>query len=138
MFLVNVDMHHDMFNANKQLDCGNWLGYIRQEYNHDGIWIANPVSADMYGLTDDDLPETSRRKRLGELIPTSTKIIQDEQFDLIFLCRSDNWLPPHLDERFSEMCDVIQGCFHHVMMEQNIDKPRNWQKYIKSIENFLR
>lgn len=45
--LINIDMHHDMINDNKKVDCGNWVTFIMNEYGRDNMyfrWIANPVS----------------------------------------------------------------------------------------------
>ncbi len=136
LYLVNADMHHDMFNQNPETDCGNWLGHISQEYDTSAVWIANPVSKAMYGITDDDIPKDSSISQLAELIPESSAVIQDKQFDMIFLCRSDNWLPPHLDNYFSEMCEVMKEHFHEIIMEQDIDKPRNYMHYAEQMKNF--
>ena len=43
--VTNVDMHHDLFNGNPNLDCGNWLMHIHNEIPNTRIsWVANPVS----------------------------------------------------------------------------------------------
>ena len=46
--VINVDMHHDLYNENKSLDCGNWLSHIKKEYKTKLHWVANPVSMEMY------------------------------------------------------------------------------------------
>ena len=41
--LVNIDMHHDMFNENETVDCGNWVSHIVKEIPKTRIrWISNP------------------------------------------------------------------------------------------------
>lgn len=97
--ITNIDMHHDMFNGNPTLDCGNWISHIKQAIPKCKItWIANRTSEEAYGLKG--LPV---KYELDELM--------DRQFDLLFLCRSDAWLPPHLDDRFLEVLAVIRRTF---------------------------
>lgn len=121
--LVNVDMHHDMFNEDPKVDCGNWIGFLTKEYQEMcPLWICNPVSKEMYGIKEKDVEHT--KHKLAELIPETLDMIQDERFDLIFLCRSDIWLPPHLDDKFLELAELIQSHFKHVTAERDALRPR--------------
>ena len=96
--LVNIDMHHDMFNENETVDCGNWVSHIVKEIPKTRIkWISNPVSKEAYGLTD----------RKFEIIENDFESIRDKKWDLIFLCRSDIWTPPHLDREFIDIANLI-------------------------------
>ena len=91
--VYNVDMHHDMFNKNKALDCGNWISYLQRQCNALELkWVVNPISEDVYGLEEE---------RFGHLLLHSIKEIDVTDFDYVFLCRSDTWLPPHLDVEFN-------------------------------------
>lgn len=101
--ITNIDMHHDMFNKNKTLDCGNWLSYVEKDCNKLNInWVCNPISEEMYGLNNiKDLLFHS----IDELDKTYN------QYDYIFLCRSDNWLPPHLDKDFDKLSKRIISRF---------------------------
>lgn len=119
--LINVDMHHDFENGNPEPDCGNWIMHLADEQEKAGNkiafnWIVNPVSLDMYGIEPNDT--------LRELTLPSLDRIAEEKFDAVFLCRSDAWTPPHLDKYFTEVCDVIKGCFADVKIERGIDRPR--------------
>lgn len=114
--IVNIDMHHDMFNDNTELNCGNWLSHIAQDFKRHNIsWICNPLSLECYGFTKDEIPKVN----------TSLKAITDCKFDIIFLCRSDNWFPPHLDSEFHNIVQLIQSRFKHVAIESNVKEPRN-------------
>lgn len=101
--LVNIDMHHDLFNDNQTLDCGNWIGKLMEHLksiNKHYIlsWIANKTSFEAYSLKQNELPHTY----------DNFDILKNKTWDLIFLCRSDNWLPPHLDDSFTDLVnDVI-------------------------------
>lgn len=115
--IVNIDTHHDILNDNPSLDCGNWLKFIIDEYDAGFIWVANPQSAQVYGLGE-DVGFTSA------LMPTTLDMIENREFDLIFLCKSNTWVPPHLDLYFTELCDAIEKHFSNVTIEDNVQLPR--------------
>lgn len=109
MHITNIDFHHDMFNGNQTLDCGNWIQFVKQEVNNHGYemglrWIARQESLKIFGIESD-----KRMKRIYEqkIISTDLSIINNQQFDIIFLCRSDPWTPPHLDKHFIDLIDFI-------------------------------
>lgn len=117
--LVNIDMHHDMMNENPELDCGNWIQHIIDDYGTDKVglrWIANPVSLKVYGFTKEELSKV--------LIPSDLHYIEDEAYDMIFLCRSDPWVPPHLDTYFQEITALILKQFDMIKAEKGIMKTR--------------
>lgn len=138
--VVNVDMHHDFVNDNDELDCGNWASYFFQKQQDKGgrlgfRWIANPISVPTYGIENDPELEAFRN-----LIMPSLKYIEGKEFDIVFLCRSDTWTPPHLDGYFTELCDLIKEHFDYVKLEKGIDKPRTSYleiaKKVKGLMNF--
>lgn len=108
LWISNIDMHHDMFNENPTLDCGNWIGHIQDRFQTARMeWIANPISREMYGLDDPQY----------DMIKTGIAAMKRKTFDVIFLCRSDNWLPPHLDSRFTELAECMIDTFHNIEAE---------------------
>lgn len=115
--VVNIDTHHDFFNDNSELDCGNWLRFITEEYKAGFIWISNSISAEIYGFDRND-------NHSDKLLPVTLDCIKDKKFDLIFLCRSDTWTPPHLDEYFFDLCQLISSHFKNINIEPEINKPR--------------
>lgn len=124
--IVNIDMHHDFFNNHETLDCGNWLSHIYNDYpNHCNIsWIANPVSNLCYEFD----------QTLNSIVQNSIRSIQDFKFDILFLCRSDNWLAPHLDCHFDNLVKLISLRFPNVCIEKSVQTPRD----IHSIANNIR
>ena len=114
--VVNIDMHHDYSNANEELDCGNWVSHLQQEYKtFKWRWIANPVSTEMYEAHE-----------LDNLISTSINTsLEKEKYDAIFLCRSDTWLPPHLDSRFENLLKYFANVFNSVKASNLVMSPRN-------------
>lgn len=132
--IVNVDMHHDMINHNDELDCGNWVTYLGNKRKAAGEkmgfkWIANPISLDVYGFTNEEI-----QNEMKNIVKNSLSAIKDEQFDAIFFCRSDMWTPPHLDKHFTKLCDAMMSYFNNVAMESNIDEPRFDFKHISNTE----
>lgn len=132
--VVNVDMHHDMFNDhNEIIDCGNWVSALQRDMNEAGYgmffqWVVNPVSLKMYGLEGDIWEKIT--------LPSLAKV-KDQQFDVIFLCRSDMWLVPHLDRAFSEVCDLIVEHFDNVEIRDNVDLPRKMgNELLHTLERF--
>ncbi len=113
--IVNVDTHHDCFNENKEVDCGNWISFILKEYPKSKlIWVANPISLEVY-----DAPE------LNPLVHQSLAYIEDMHFDAIFLCRSDNWTPPHLDTDFFDLVQELKK-FQCVQVQKGLTKRTEW------------
>ena len=69
-------MHHDIFNDNAELDCGNWISNLIKDNviaksspkEYKSIrWIANPISLDTYGLSDKLDPQMQRSSILSIL-----------------------------------------------------------------------
>lgn len=132
--VVNADMHHDITNANPELDCGNW---IKQLILHGCLtkqnlkWIHSPVSFEAYGIdTDNDLFLSIKNIDAG----TTLSSIQNEKYDLIFIARSDSWSAPHLDGYFNELINTVAGHFTNAVIEQSVNKPRTqYMQYAESV-----
>lgn len=118
--LYNVDMHHDLFNDNDEMDCGNWIGHLKEEISCDVTWIANPVSKKVYELQNFDI------------IQEDLSVLKDKQFDFVFLCRSDAWIPPHLDIYFDDLLELMCRTFNEVMGDPQIQDPRDIEDIYES------
>lgn len=115
--ILNLDMHHDFQNDNTELDCGNWLSHVKRDCPNAKIqWITRPTALELYNLTEPNLP-----------IHTDLKILKDFQPDLIFVCRSDTWFPPHLDPYFDTFIKELQALFpDNCYIEPCVQTPRNF------------
>lgn len=123
--LTNIDMHHDFVNDNPNVDCGNWIGRLSHENILVGLdWIANPVTAKMYGLDEKGDKSDTMDKLLASLMKSTVGNAADEQFDLIFLARSDTWTPPHLDADFQRLVVFLKNHFENVTIEKDVLNPR--------------
>lgn len=96
--IINIDFHHDMYiTGGSTLDCGNWLRFLADlKPDADIKWVMREDS-DTEALT-------------GEFPYATTTNIDEVQgeFDLIFICFSSPWTPPHLKPRFDEMCKCVE------------------------------
>lgn len=116
MHIYNLDMHHDFVNSNSEIDCGNWLGYAVKNFdNCKATWIYNPVSPEMFDFSE--LKSLEKRKTL--------RCLKNKEFDLVYLCRSDAWTPPHLDNYFTELVYNMAEKLTRNKVEQGILQPRN-------------
>lgn len=90
-------------------------------------WIANPVSKEAYGYGMD-----SQR---FEMVKTNFESIKGKTWDLIFLCRSDIWSPPHLDIDFDSLAKLIMETSAECRYTSDIMCPRfESETFLQSIE----
>lgn len=115
--LTNVDLHHDLYNENKVLDCGNWIEFLLKErLVSDFTWIAKPLSQQVYGLSDDDMNGFHAHFDLSKLI--------EAKFDAVFICKSNPWVLPDFDPYFSELVELCKKHFQTPDIESEIKKIR--------------
>lgn len=121
--VYNIDMHHDSSNLNMGIDCGNWLGHLHSDLkcrknNPVKIkihWICNPVSYKMYDIEDLNIPNR---------ITSDIKKLPDKHWHGVFLCRSDQWVPPHLDQEFLWLSHIIKDRTTTVHIDPEVTKSR--------------
>ena len=129
--LTNLDMHHDMFNNNKEVDCGNWVSHITELYPTEIKWVVNPISESLYGLEGN---------RFKPLLLHSVADLKSSQYDYVFLCRSDQWLPPHLDKDFADLSRFIKetmSCPILIQKELEIDRMEVCEDMRRQIQECL-
>jgi len=96
--LYNVDFHHDCYFSHAEdrpVDCGNWVYKLIEKYGDDLIvgWIRQPDSDPW---------------KDGELWEMKLTDLSDRLFDLVVLCRSGMWSPPHLDQHFISLAKRLK------------------------------
>lgn len=102
--VYNIDFHHDMyhyFSSGEEVNCGNWARKLIHEgryYNSDYIWIKRKDS-DVMTLSG----EVCCYKKT--YLKTALRGIK---FDYVFLCKSPEWTPPHLDKYYQNMINCIK------------------------------
>lgn len=112
----NIDTHQDYKNENLKPDCENWAGMAIQDFYVTVKWISNDLS-----------PYYVRHPEITSL-GTSLEALKDQQFDGIFLCKSEPWYPPHLDTYFSVMVNIIRNHFDRTTIQKGITKEREYLK----------
>lgn len=93
--LAHIDDHHDSrpLDTPDQVDCGNWVTALhKQRLIHSVKWYCNDESS-----TECINKKVEVRKDLNEALAQGP-------FDIIFLCRSGAFVPPHLDDAFAQLC----------------------------------
>ena len=101
--LLNIDFHHDCYDlGDENLTCGNWLRILSQDTDLNAAWIKRKDSD-----TDGDLSAIGNKMVSNDLSSDIFNLFHDQCPDIIFLCRSDPWSPPHLDRSFSMMIDLL-------------------------------
>lgn len=107
--LWNIDFHHDVYNMDNPVgvDCGNWLGLLSHASDPQSTfhWIGRGDS-DIGGNKSGDSTVLDRFPWLE--LSTISEIPNEEPFDLVFLCRSGMWSPPHLDNSFLSLTRFLK------------------------------
>lgn len=100
LMLVNIDFHHDFYHYYKGSDicnCGNWLRRVMEERPNTKVkWIRRKDSQ-IYSL-DGAVPFEHTEE---------IQAIKNMKFDYVFLCRSPEWSPLHLSNRFEDLVSSV-------------------------------
>lgn len=98
--IVNIDFHHDYYHyykGNDYCNCGNWLRRVVEERPDTKVkWIRRKDSQ-LYSL-DGIFPFEHT---------DNIKTIRNEKFDYVFLCRSPEWSPLHLKNKYEELASYM-------------------------------
>lgn len=125
--VFNIDFHHDLYGMNdisrQNVDCGNWMVRLFDEYDCSYTWV-NQHDSDKR-LDSDDFCEVKE---------ASIEELQKEKFDLLYICRSSIWSPPHLDKFFIDTFNpLICQKEIEVTYEQGIFDDRYNDEFIKMV-----
>jgi len=117
--ITNVDFHHDCYVSilgNTPLNCASWLSCLYEEnnFNINSLWIAHDNSYDFWDASYID--EYS----------TDIKDIENISYDMIFICKSKEYMPPHLDLNFIQMINNIDK--NKIYLERSVLQNR-WNRY---------
>ncbi|NLP45173.1 MAG: hypothetical protein GX351_11180 [Peptococcaceae bacterium] len=96
LMIVNIDFHHDYYHyymGRDKFNCGNWLRRVLEERPETKVkWIRRKDSQ-LYSLEGIFPFEHT----------TDIKSLLNEKFHYVFICRSPEWSPPHLSNKFEEL-----------------------------------
>ena len=104
--IIQYDHHHDLCPVrNGTPDSGSWAAALMAEGRlHSFLWVGNPSS-----VTDCGGTPVLARYPSKVRFTTDPKAI-DGAFDVLFLCRSLIWAPPHADREFRRLLRKITAC----------------------------
>lgn len=105
--VTNIDFHHDLYGMNnigrQEVDCGNWMVKLFDEYDCTYAWINQSDS--------DKSVDNDEFCKINEI---NIEKIKNEKFDLLYICKSSIWSPPHLDKYF---IDAFSPLIHQDKIE---------------------
>lgn len=103
--VYNVDFHSDAYKLRKEEEphCGNWLTYLhRRKKIKRAVWIRNE---NHYTIPKEEYGEQHETPAWLEISDIS--IIRNMNFDVVFICHSPAWSPPHLDQIFINSFEIF-------------------------------
>jgi hypothetical protein len=93
--IVNIDEHHDFYDHIDELNCGNWAWHVFDNFElKKFIWYQNDHASIVGKPPKEPCIEIIRDDNL--------RGIQDCFYDMVFICKSLPWSPPHLDKNFEK------------------------------------
>ena len=129
--IYNLDMHHDMFDTEIEngvvsckcdLNCGNWASYAKKNFGAKIVWIKNKLSDSLF---PSELPDEQT---------IDLNVLDGVPFDAVFLCRSDQWVPPHLDSHFDKLKNYMRNdLYESTFMDPQVDQPRDIANQVKEL-----
>lgn len=129
--VINLDMHHDAFTNDRQpANCGNWTHHLRKymdalDETADITWIPNEISEKSCTKAPDFIH-----------IVHDLDILKDFDFDLLYICRSDNWLPPHLDNYFQRFIIHLKMKSKNIHIEPDVTRPRTYKQEMQQLRTY--
>lgn len=126
--VVNIDFHHDCYGyADKEtVDCGNWAlkafepgadCLTDDPANSTFTWVSR-ADSDTDDYDDSNYPWANRVVGLDKAPSLG------EHWDIIFLCRSGVWSPPHLDVEFAHLAETVENVCADLVWQDNITSSR--------------
>lgn len=111
--MLHIDAHHDMYSQNDEVHCGNWMYHFTKQFPKTKVYYVYPKWALEEGLFD---------KQLKPLIWTTFDKLPvfKKTVDKLFVCRSSVWTPPHHDQTFEMMVQLL-AMFSGIQPQNVID-----------------
>lgn len=101
--IVNIDFHHDNYCMyGRQVTCANWLRKIIEAYNI--------PAKDICWARREDSEISSLEGEFPYSMTTDLSAVLSREYDLIFLCLSPEWTPPHLAGYYETLLQKLMVC----------------------------
>lgn len=136
--LVNIDFHHDYFGMRNsdQVDCGNWVNALFDEADESSplSWCNNLDKLYIWVCCEDSLKSSELDEKpwfnYGDLKHIGSS---KQAWDIIFICRSSMWSPPHLDKKFLSLCKSVVNWDVFVKVKEMLPNRYN-KEFSSSVE----
>lgn len=124
--VYNIDYHHDLYNyrtGKERVNCGNWGTILREDNpNMKYVWVKKEDS-DIFTIGNFEVD--AETISFEEFLSRFDNDIAGN-FDYLYLCRSAMWSPPHLDNEFIKVVDILLNkC--QATYEAGINVPRPYE-----------
>ena len=124
--LLNIDFHSDVRDDTQTLDCGNWLSILMEQYHGDYSWL---------GWKDSFRKGVPKRLQFMTDPWQAIRKIKKVSWDMVFICKSGMWSPPHLDTAFEEVFrPLTEDTFSRVDVQTDIWTNR-YERLLPSIKS---
>lgn len=112
--ITNIDHHSDCYDIGEELNCGNWVNKVFEKCpDAKLVWVGNEDSSF-------DIPDSMKD---CDIKTTTLLDCLSERYDVVFLCRSGIWSPPHLDKWFRKLDRFLsKRCNESSLKEPMIDR----------------
>lgn len=133
--LIHIDHHSDLYNIGQDVNCGNWLNFLFDKAEHLRVnWVHNKdseIDSETMDRYKSRLTETSK--------PLSQVLVPGYIPDVLFLCRSSCWSPPHLDSSFDELVDLLKSSKKDLLYSNDIDNryTQEFEANVNLYNNFV-
>lgn len=147
--LLNLDDHSDFYGIGAELNCGNWGNLLFDLLKEQNLlkdseinWVHNLDSFNKAEFTEN-------YQKYSELLTESYVLPKDlgnylksyfdeETPDMIYLCRSSCWVPPHLDYKFLEMSKVIINRSEYSKVESKVTVSRYTKEFKHGVSEYYK
>lgn len=131
--VVNLDFHHDAYDRTDELNCGNWVNFLDREFSLEYDWVTSDCGWNAAGKKPGILEGRPRFRSISEFRKVNPRF----KPDIIFICRSDVWVPPHMDSQFLSFAFDVCGRFKNVRGNTEVLKKRDISKYVLQIKQSM-
>lgn len=139
--VLHIDFHSDNYGLKDGVDCGNWVNWLEKflKDTHKRIWRTSKVT--WLGREDSETAEETKFFKVMNRSEKSLETVISDYFhnsvpDLIYICKSGSWSPPHLDDRFDELISLAHK-FHYIRgshTQFSLDAESRWtEEYQRSL-----
>lgn len=113
--LIHIDHHSDLYNIGEGVNCGNWLNHLLGEFKNLKVtWVHNADS-------EINSSTMSKYKQVTETSKSLSQVLSQYVPDVLFLCKSSCWSPPHLDSYFDAIVDILKSSGAYTVYSNDIN-----------------